>query len=70
MKREKALWNSSWSAISKQISSSSKYLSTTAFSKELGISSRDLLVRFEKLDWIKRENEDWILTDLEKRKGG
>lgn len=46
-----------------------KFLSTTAISKELGISSKDLFSKFEKLHWIERKNDDWILTNSGKNKG-
>lgn len=46
-----------------------KYFSTTALSKELGISSKDLNTKFEKLKWIEKKNEEWVLTSLGKSKG-
>ncbi len=46
-----------------------KLLSTTALSKELGISSKDLFGKFEKLKWIEKENDDWVLTNIGKAKG-
>lgn len=46
-----------------------KYLSTTALSKEIGIGSKELFSKFEKLNWIERKNEDWILTTIGKEKG-
>lgn len=49
--------------------SDKKFLSTTALSKELGLSSKDLFSKFEKLNWIERRNEDWALTDFGKNKG-
>ncbi|MFN9495311.1 MAG: phospholipase D family protein [Bacteroidota bacterium] len=55
--------------ISNKISSETKFLSTTALSKEVGISSKELFVKFEKLNWIERINEDWVLTDSGKSKG-
>lgn len=51
------------------ILSGTKFLSTTALSKEIGISSKDLFAKFEKLSWIERKNEDWILTSFGKNKG-
>ena len=45
-----------------KIPTDSKYLSTTAISKELGLSSKDLFYKFEKLNWIQKDNENWILT--------
>ena len=48
---------------------SGKYLSATALSKELGISSKDLTYKIEKLKWIEKKNEEWVLTSLGKNKG-
>lgn len=47
----------------------SKYLSATALSKELGISSKDLTQKIEKLKWIEKVNDEWILTSIGKSKG-
>lgn len=41
-----------------------KYLSATALSKELGISAKDLQYKFEKLKWIEKKNDEWVLTSL------
>jgi len=46
-----------------------KFLSTTALSKEVGISSKDLFTKFEKLRLIERKNDDWVLTTNGKDKG-
>ena len=46
-----------------------KYLSATALSKELGLSSKELNSLFEKLNWITRKNDDWAITSLGERKG-
>lgn len=46
-----------------------KYLSATALSKELGISNKDLSFKIEKLKWIEKKNDEWVLTDLGKSKG-
>ena len=46
-----------------------KYLSATALSKETGISSKDLSYKIEKLKWIEKINDEWILTNLGKSKG-
>ena len=46
-----------------------KLLSTTAMSKELGLSSKELFGKFESLKWIERRNSDWLLTSLGKGKG-
>jgi len=43
--------------------SDKKYLSTTALSKELGISSKDLFSKFETLNWIERKDNNWLLTE-------
>lgn len=47
-----------------------KYFSATALSKEIGITSKDLTSQFEKLKWIEKQNEEWVLTSLGKSKGG
>jgi hypothetical protein len=52
-----------------KVSSDTKFLSTTALSKGIGISSKDLFTKFEKLNWIERKNDDWVLTTLGKNKG-
>ena len=52
-----------------KISSETKFLSTTALSKEVGLSSKDLFGKFEKLNWIERKNDDWVLTTSGKNKG-
>jgi len=46
-----------------------KFLSATALSKELGISAKDLQYKFEKLKWIEKKNDEWVLTGLGKGKG-
>ena len=46
-----------------------KYFSATALSKEIGISSKDLTNEIEKLKWIEKKNEEWVLTSLGKSKG-
>lgn len=46
-----------------------KYFSATAMSKELGISSKELNAKFEKLKWIEKKNDDTYLTKLGERKG-
>lgn len=47
-----------------------KYFSATALSKEIGITNKDLNSQFEKLKWIEKKNEEMVLTDLGKSKGG
>jgi len=51
------------------ISFKGKYFSATALSKELGISAKDLQYKFEKLKWIEKKNDEWVLTNLGKSKG-
>lgn len=46
-----------------------KYFSATSLSKELGISSKELNAKFEKLKWIEKEKDDTYLTTLGERKG-
>jgi phosphatidylserine/phosphatidylglycerophosphate/cardiolipin synthase-like enzyme len=46
-----------------------KFLSATALSKEIGISSKDLTSKIEKLKWIEKKNDEWVLTGLGKSKG-
>ena len=46
-----------------------KFLSATALSKELGISAKDLQYKFEKLKWIEKKNDEWVLTTIGKSKG-
>lgn len=48
---------------------SGKFLSATGLSKELGISAKDLQYKFEKLKWIEKTNDEWVLTSLGKSKG-
>ncbi len=53
----------------KQTTSNGKFLSATALSKEIGISSKDLTYKIEKLNWIEKKNDEWVLTSLGKSKG-
>lgn len=46
-----------------------KYFSTTALSKEIGISSKDLNYKIEKLKWIEKKEDEWVLTTFGKSKG-
>lgn len=46
-----------------------KFLSATALSKELGISAKELQYKFEKLKWIEKKNDEWVLTSIGKSKG-
>ncbi|NCQ12303.1 MAG: hypothetical protein GW809_09230 [Bacteroidetes bacterium] len=52
-----------------KFSTETKFLSTTALSKEVGLSSKDLFSKFEKMNWIERRNDDWVLTTSGKNKG-
>ena len=50
---------------------SGKSLSTTALSKEIGISSKELFSKFEKLAYIEKNDfDEWELTKLGKKMGG
>ena len=44
-------------------------LTLDSVAKEIGISSKDLTYKIEKLKWIEKKNEEWILTNLGKSKG-
>jgi phosphatidylserine/phosphatidylglycerophosphate/cardiolipin synthase-like enzyme len=46
-----------------------KHFSATALSKEIGISSKELNAKFEKLNWIEKQNSETVLTDLGRSKG-
>jgi len=50
--------------VSNQPSYKGKFLSATALSKALGISSKDLQSKIEKLQWIEKVNDQWVLTNL------
>lgn len=50
--------------------SKSKYKSTSALSKMIGISSKELFEVFEGRDWIKRDGKSWILTPKGEENGG
>ncbi|MGY3717668.1 hypothetical protein ACWE42_19325 [Sutcliffiella cohnii] len=49
---------------------STKYLSTTVLSKELGMATKELFEVFDKSGYINRVDNAWVLTDLGKEKGG
>lgn len=49
---------------------SEEFISTTALSKKLEIEVSDLFSILQKINWIKRNNEKWILTDEGTAKGG
>jgi hypothetical protein len=40
-----------------------KHISTTALSKKLGITPKELFAEFTKLGWVERKNDTWVLTD-------
>lgn len=46
-----------------------RYLSATAFAKEIGISAKEFSFKIEKLKWIEKRNDEWVLTNLGKNKG-
>lgn len=48
----------------------SKYKSTSALSKKLKISSKELFEIFEKEGWIKRKDKSWVLTSKGEDNGG
>ncbi|WP_075349182.1 phospholipase D family protein [Algoriphagus marinus] len=62
--------NDQETVVSEPLKKIQKYFSATALSKELGVSSKDLQQKLEKLDWIEKKNDEWILTSLGKNKGG
>lgn len=47
-----------------------KWLSTSALSKEMKISSKDLFAKFESLGFIQKEFNEWELTQLGEQMGG
>lgn len=55
--------------IPQQTTFNGKFLSATALSKEIGISSKDLNYKIEKMNWIEKKNDEWVLTSLGKSKG-
>ncbi|MBK7691383.1 MAG: phospholipase D family protein [Bacteroidetes bacterium] len=46
-----------------------KYFSSSALSKELGISKKDIDSKIEKMKWIENKNGELVLTTLGKSKG-
>lgn len=50
-------------------SSNTKFLSITALSKELRLSTKELFAKFEKLNLIKKKDEEWVITEEGKSKG-
>jgi hypothetical protein len=52
-----------------QTTANRKFLSATALSKEIGISSKDLICKIEKLNWIEKKNDEWVVTILGQSKG-
>ena len=53
----------------RQVPFKGKFLSATALSKALGISSKDLQSKIEKLRWIEKDKDQWVLTNLGKSQG-
>ena len=47
-----------------------KYLSTTALSKEIKISAKEVFKLLSESGLVQREENNWILTEAGKRKGG
>lgn len=47
-----------------------KLVSATALSKALDISTKEIFGRLLRNNWIDRVNDDWVLTDKGKSKGG
>ena len=47
-----------------------KYLSTTALSKEMGLTSKDLFGILLNIGLVNREDDVWVLTEQGKAKGG
>lgn len=47
-----------------------KYKSTTAFARELKIKSGELFDKLDTLNWVKRKDDKWILTDIGEKNGG
>ena len=53
----------------KSAQTDTRLLSTTALSKEMGLSSKELFAKFEQFKWIERKGEEWELTGLGRRQG-
>ncbi|MED4782699.1 glycerol kinase [Brevibacillus choshinensis] len=47
-----------------------KYISTTALSKLMNVSTGDLFSCLTEIGWMERVNNTWTLTDIGKEKGG
>jgi hypothetical protein len=45
-------------------------ISTSSLSRKLKISSKELFLELEQVGFIVKDNDNWILTDLGKEKGG
>lgn len=56
--------------VKKRDFSKSMYKSTSALSKIIGISSKELFEVFEGRNWIKRDGKSWILTPIGEENGG
>lgn len=53
----------------KPLPANTKYYSATALSKEIGTTGKELTARFEKMKWIVKTNDEWVLTGIGKSKG-
>jgi len=67
--KEDIIVNNTEAVIPKNVSYDGRYFSATALSKEIGISAKDLSYKIEKLKWIEKLNDEWVLTALGKSKG-
>jgi len=47
-----------------------KYLSTSALAKAKGLTSKELFEQLSQLNYIRKENDKWILTDVGVKMGG
>ena len=47
-----------------------KYLSSTNLAKEMNISTKEMFERLLRSNWIDRVNDEWILTEKGREKGG
>ncbi len=56
-------------AVPPKTSYNGKYFSSSALSKELGMSKKDIDAKIEKLKWIENKNGELVLTSFGKSKG-
>lgn len=47
-----------------------EYISTSALANELEIKAGDLFAKLKILGWIDRKDDKWVLTDIDRQKGG